>query len=70
MIHRDRNGQTYKIDIHPLPPPSSEKNANMLFYQLKEANEVINELLDRVYELEQVCAKELPPSVPPPSVEY
>lgn len=51
-ISRDRNGEIYRIEMNPLPPPSSEKHTNQLWYIVKEQNEVINDLLDRVYELE------------------
>lgn len=69
MIQRDRNGEIYKIDMHPMPPPSSEKYSNEQFYQLKEAVEVINELLDRAHELEQLRTNELLSHVPEPSVD-
>ena len=67
MIQRDRNGETYRLDINPLPPPSSDKVANRLYYQLKESADVINELLDRVHELEMLRKTELLSHVPEPS---
>lgn len=69
-INRDRNGEIYEIEMNPLPPPSSEKNVNRLWYIVKEQNEVINDLLNRVYELETLRTEEILSHVPEPSVEY
>lgn len=52
--NKDRNGNTYELyDDNPMPPASNFKEVNKLHYELREAVDVINELLDRVYELEQ-----------------
>lgn len=69
-ISRDRDGTIYEISMYQLPPPLSDANSNRLFYALKEAHEVINDLLERVYQLEKIRMEELLSSVPKPSVEY
>ena len=75
-INRDRDGTIIDLEFEGhevLPPPSSDKYANRLHYENKQLVDVVNELLERVFELENRLAapgKHADSSAPEPSVEY
>lgn len=52
-IYKDRDGSIYKLDGDLMPPPSIDIQSNRQFYWLANVTKVINNLLDRVYELEK-----------------
>lgn len=53
-IKYNRDGTAYELVGDFYPPSLSKGDLNRQFYWLKDATVVINNLLDRIYELEKI----------------